>query len=532
MESERETQEDQEESQGFFSEKAIEEIQRLLGTVVMDDEQIPEVMMQDMDFSDPIYIKNFLTFLHGDARKDPKVHAHCIKYILNQIQMNRDRQVVRNRNFTNPVHSGVKYGFYLGDLDSVQAKQHIKNREIELHSISKQLGIQIKLTKQLAFASINEISKVLYYGRDKWGDTKITKWLRSIKPSQDFEGGMLEPYKAIIPVLPKKVNSYLDYGAGNGNGACQIKDYFELSFDNANVWDIVNYISSDNVNKVKFVSDSSTRTYDLVTMVNVMHHVSDISTLLDEVMLYVSPGGTLIIKDHFLSSVNKILCSLVHDCYEPDKAENIYTHKLAEIVRYMITNGWKVTYMEIPDSDLGDMILVCKYQNSNNDSLVETLVDKVAEMSNEIKKLQNRCKELEKRSEVREDREEVDRMPVVNRYDLVGHTPEKMHRVDKYRIKENQEYHYGRARGNRGFQTSNRYRDRDRSYNNDKYSYGRQKKEEVSTEECKPQYKVRNLTQENYDNAKNNPDDNKNIVEAQVGRKPKEKFVPRMRYKD
>jgi len=129
-------------------------------------------------------------------------------------------------------------------------------------------------------------------------------------------------------------------------------------------------------------------TYDLVTMVNVLHHVQDAKRILSEVMNSVAVGKLLIIKDHFVNSTNVALAVLVHEVYEPscshERPEPLYFRELRVLVEYIRYQGWTVDVKEVPYSDVGDLILICRNSKDNGISQIVHLENQVNDLTQKV----------------------------------------------------------------------------------------------------------------------------------------------------
>jgi len=110
--------------------------------------------------------------------------------------------------------------------------------------------------------------------------------------------------------------------------------------------------------------------------------------ILSEVMNSVAVGKLLIIKDHFVNSTNVALAVLVHEMYEPscshERPEPLYFRELRVLVEYIRYQGWTVDVKEVPYSDVGDLILVCRNSKDNGISQIVHLENQVNDLTQKV----------------------------------------------------------------------------------------------------------------------------------------------------
>jgi len=96
----------------------------------------------------------------------------------------------------------------------------------------------------------------------------------------------------------------------------------------------------------------------------------------------------LIIKDHFVNSTNVALAVLVHEMYEPscshERPEPLYFRELRVLVEYIRYQGWTVDVKEVPYSDVGDLVLVCRNSKDNGISQIVHLENQVNDLTQKV----------------------------------------------------------------------------------------------------------------------------------------------------
>jgi len=239
---------------------------------------------------------------------------------------------------------------------------------------------------------LHHIARQAYLRREEWGVTGVTKWLNSIKKLPGKWEGDSFPYNDLLRVIPQYPGRILDYGCGSGLGADQLKQHFGLSqsqidcYDNQG--DTRTEISRRNIQFVTHVAPI----YDVVTMVNVLHHAYDAESVLFEAMSGVIPGGRLIIKDHFVDDTNSALMCLVHEMYDQPKSmhddvDPLYVRSIRALKKYFFDLGWVVT--EIPNmrSDIGDVVLEFRNVVGTDHLRIAKLEDKILTMQTQLDEL-------------------------------------------------------------------------------------------------------------------------------------------------
>jgi len=110
-----------------------------------------------------------------------------------------------------------------------------------------------------------------------------------------------------------------------------------------------------------------------------------------KVMDTVALGGMLLIKDHFVNSSNVCLTVLVHEMYEPttlgEEPDALYFRDLKRVIDFIRALGWTVDLREVPHSDVGDCVLICRNLRDGGRAQIVALEDKVGELTQEVAQL-------------------------------------------------------------------------------------------------------------------------------------------------
>jgi len=273
------------------------------------------------------------------------------------------------------------------DLDRLSVYGSTRNREVE--ALYQHLGVKAATTRVNCFGSYREVAIEAYKRESDWATTSVSAWLRKLEPvSQKWSGGDSN-YSSLLVHLPGRVHSYLDYGAGSGRGAVQIYRYLGRP-QNFEVYDIEDNMCAD-VRKEVCLKGTESGLYNLVTMVNVIHHVDELQYALTDAMSRVEEGGTLMIKDHFVNGANVILAVLLHEMYEPtttlSSAEVLYFRPLKAVVDFIRMQGWVVDVRSVPKSDVGDTVLICRNLRMGGRAQIIDLEDKVLKLAEEVAEL-------------------------------------------------------------------------------------------------------------------------------------------------
>jgi hypothetical protein len=309
--------------------------------------------------------------------------------------MNQKRKYDRERSLrgaldeTSTLDSNLRHDDIQLEVIESKRVEYIQRRQVEVKSLYDVLGVSPTQSKENCFGSYSDIAREAYQMRETWPTNQVTVWLRSLGPSANKWGEKITPYKAILPYLPIGVQSYLDYGCGSGFGSVQVSKYLGGP-SVSHVFDVKNELDIDKGYKFEFQAKIN-RQYDLVTMVNVMHHVYDIEGLMMGVMESVEAGGLLIIKDHFPDLTNVCLAVLVHEMYEPtplaSQAEPLYFRELKAIINYIRYQGWTVDIKRVPLSDINDCVLICRNSRDGGISQLTAMEKQISDLTQAVQDL-------------------------------------------------------------------------------------------------------------------------------------------------
>jgi SAM-dependent methyltransferase len=289
---------------------------------------------------------------------------------------------------TDLIDSNETY-YDVATVPTVDRDIHIARRNIEVSSLYTSLGCQANVDMTNCYGSYREIAIAALMRKNEWTTTSVVSWLLSLVKGDGPWEGPKKPYTSLLSNVPVQVKSYLDYGCGSGHGAIQVAKYLGMP-EVVHGYDIEDVIVVTNKPKLQYRNKLLDQ-YDLVTMVNVLHHVQDASYVMYEVMKAVKPGGILLIKDHFVSSVNVLLAVLVHEIYEPtgcvQEPEALYFRDSRKIIDLIRHQGWTVDVVRVPGSDVGDLILVCRNLRDGGRSQILALEEQVVKLTEEVRDL-------------------------------------------------------------------------------------------------------------------------------------------------
>jgi len=226
--------------------------------------------------------------------------------------------------------------------------------------------ISININYRTSAASL---VRQIFLQRDFWKDSSFTNWLNSAFRHGHRYCGNQHPYTKLLRYLPTTINgNYLDYGSGSGCGAVQVARALYVPAEFVFCYDNVDRLLACNRSKVSFVTFANflERKYDLITVNNVLHHVSaNISGVLDLLCSVIAPGGRIVIKDHKFGLRNLVNVLAIHGAYEVSSGEaspvgeRIYLRNHFKIAQYLNVRNFLIECYEIEESDVGDYVLVC-----------------------------------------------------------------------------------------------------------------------------------------------------------------------------
>lgn len=155
-------------------------------------------------------------------------------------------------------------------------------------------------------------------------------------------------YDKVIEILNKHLNKYkkkeiLDIGCGTGelefklNNLTEIKQIIAIDFSEKmlniaklkNNQQNVKFILSD-FHKIQYSNDS----FDVITILNVLHHTQDLNILFKNLSNWIRPGGLIFILDPIYDNqIKKLWCILLKYILIPEK--NIKYHSFHSILKQL-----------------------------------------------------------------------------------------------------------------------------------------------------------------------------------------------------
>jgi SAM-dependent methyltransferase len=284
--------------------------------------------------------------------------------------------------------TGVDNRDWIGHGDERQLREYSKARELEVVALYNHLGCEPVVNEVNCFGSYAEVARLAKTRIAEWKTTKVTAWLKSRQvPLQEW-GANEEPYTSILPYLPDAPQTVLDYGVGSGKGLNQVVNYLNLKPKQVTCWDIEDNL--DTKLRENYSIAENLEQYDLTLLVNVLHHVQSGAELLQNAMSTVKLGGTLLIKDHFVSTTSILLATLLHEMYA-DKNENgseqLYFRDLNELIAYIRLQGWSVETNPIRGTDVGDRVLICVNLRDGGQSQFVKMATQIDQLTKEVLEL-------------------------------------------------------------------------------------------------------------------------------------------------
>jgi ubiquinone/menaquinone biosynthesis C-methylase UbiE len=101
--------------------------------------------------------------------------------------------------------------------------------------------------------------------------------------------------RELLNLIPFKINSYLDYGCGDGSITRQLGSALDVNSKNIFGVDLVD---TPGINYVKNVKEINPDSFDLVTAFVSLHHIENGKKIIGEIHRILKPGGLLIIREH------------------------------------------------------------------------------------------------------------------------------------------------------------------------------------------------------------------------------------------
>jgi len=200
------------------------------------------------------------------------------------------------------------------DLTSQQIISFRQFRLLQFDSLLNVLGFQIPYLQKIDLvlsSTINEIVQFVWEHKQFWMENSgLVNWLKALGPGYSRWGDGPSNYSELIKRIEGCPNSILDYGCGSGHGISQIKKRFP--FADCRGYDVEDLVDPD----LEVVCDTViTKTFDVVVMNNVLHHVTSLDSIYDNFMSLIGPCTQIVVKDHCATNENLFLLVLVHICY-------------------------------------------------------------------------------------------------------------------------------------------------------------------------------------------------------------------------
>ncbi len=166
-------------------------------------------------------------------------------------------------------------------------------------------------------------------------DLQILKSLQPIKSHKVESRFKFEKMKEMIPDIVKKNGiKHLDFGGGSGEFCKAFKDY-NASIDTYCL-DVERWYGKTHTNKYTdinytFVNTSSIpfpdNHFDIITIIQVLHHIDDILKTLSEISRILKPGGIVFIREHDCTSKEDWICiNLEHMLYDVTNSGNFESY--------------------------------------------------------------------------------------------------------------------------------------------------------------------------------------------------------------
>lgn len=255
----------------------------------------------------------------------------------------------------------------VGYMSSTKIKYQIYRCFTDNNSQKK---LFVLLKKIIRFTDIDKLKKII---KPTTNDYDVYDFLHKHYKPQDNKKSSGYMYAQYINELIKdnKIETFLDFGAGNGVKTEAVKNVLKLKNSNVyaidkNIFESVDntkykydftYIYYDGISYPQFAIK-----FDLITCIQVLHHIFEIDHTLKYIKSILKKGGILIIKEHLIDD-NKntsLLIDIEHSLYElvPNKNKQFlntyYARYFTEIefIRLMVINGF--IYIPLPEQIFDD----------------------------------------------------------------------------------------------------------------------------------------------------------------------------------
>ena len=262
-----------------------------------------------------------------------------------------------NPNIGYTTYNNISYT-HTGYFSTTKSKYQIYNCYNDKKSKNRLL---LLLKRIIKFDKISELEMLI---KKKQNDYEIYKFLYDQTKNKTFNISKGFTHAAeinnMIQYANKKVNTFLDFGAGTGIKTEAVKNILKLSNDNVYALDLDNFESVDNKKyeyKFNYIYYDGVNypniniQFDLITCIQVLHHALDINNTIKYIKNLLKKDGLLIIKEHCIEIDNdkiSLLIDIEHSLYELVRDKNIeflnkyYARYFSEIefIRIMILNGF------------------------------------------------------------------------------------------------------------------------------------------------------------------------------------------------
>lgn len=262
-----------------------------------------------------------------------------------------------NPNIGYTTYNNISYT-HTGYFSTTKSKYQIYNCYNDKKSKNRLL---LLLKRIIKFDKISELEMLI---KKKQNDYEIYKFLYDQTKNKTFNisKGFIHAAEInnMIQYANKKVNTFLDFGAGTGIKTEAVKNILKLSNDNVYALDLDNFESVDNKKyeyKFNYIYYDGVNypdiniQFDLITCIQVLHHALDINNTIKYIKNLLKKDGLLIIKEHCIEIDNdkiSLLIDIEHSLYELVRDKNIeflnkyYARYFSEIefIRIMILNGF------------------------------------------------------------------------------------------------------------------------------------------------------------------------------------------------
>lgn len=177
----------------------------------------------------------------------------------------------------------------------------------------KDSGFRFRLSvliSRILKESMKNSKKIVMAMREKTDDEIIDDLKKNNTRQKNYDPNIIKTLSGRFMVTKEKLDmtklkltNYLDIGTGDGNMTIAIADAFDIK--NIYGYDVLEYGNvRDKIKNVHIgpeLPDYSVG-FDLITIIQTLHHVLDQKNILEKVYKLLNPGGFLLIKEHNANS--------------------------------------------------------------------------------------------------------------------------------------------------------------------------------------------------------------------------------------